>query len=217
MGTNAHTHTHTHTQAHTHACVHTHTHTHKHIHMHIHTNTHRELPSTTYPLISTWFSFVHVSLHPILSVPCTHIHHTTPYHTHTYTHIHLPYIHASTHLHTCYNACVRTHIYIHIHTHTYRVTERHPLRANTTFKETSKCQVGGSLLVGCLTSQQHASVSQGWICADNFTCCHTEIEVADPTFYLTQSQYTDTRLTSPSADQAPGRVATGVPIVKSLV
>ena len=56
------------------------------------------------------------------------------------------------------------------------------------------------LLVGCLTSQQHASVSQGRICTDNFTCCHTEIEAADPTFYLTQSQYTDTGPTSPSAD-----------------
>ena len=56
------------------------------------------------------------------------------------------------------------------------------------------------LFVGCLTSQQHASVSQGWICSDNFTCCHTEIEVADQTFYLTQSQYTDTGLTSPSVD-----------------
>ena len=56
------------------------------------------------------------------------------------------------------------------------------------------------LLVGCLTSQQHASVSQGRICTDNFTCCHTETEVADPTFYLTQSQYTDTGQTSPSAD-----------------
>ena len=33
-----------------------------------------------------------------------------------------------------------------------------------------------------------------------FTCCHTEIKVADQTFYLTQSQYTDTGLTSPSAD-----------------
>ena len=55
-------------------------------------------------------------------------------------------------------------------------------------------------LVACLTSQQHASVSQGRICSDNFTCCHTEIEVADPTFYLTQSQYTDTGPTSPSAD-----------------
>ena len=56
------------------------------------------------------------------------------------------------------------------------------------------------LLVGCLTSQQQASVSQGRICSDNFTCCHTEIEVADPTFCRTQSQYTDTGPTSPSAD-----------------
>ena len=56
------------------------------------------------------------------------------------------------------------------------------------------------LLVGCLTSQQHASVSQGRICTDNFTCCHTEIEAADQTVHLTQSQYTDTGPTSPSAD-----------------
>ena len=56
------------------------------------------------------------------------------------------------------------------------------------------------LFVGCLTSQQQASVSQGRICSDNFMCCHTEIEVADQTFYLAQSQYTDTGPTSPSAD-----------------
>ena len=56
------------------------------------------------------------------------------------------------------------------------------------------------LFVGCLSSQQHASVSQGQICTDNFTCCHTEIEAADQTFHLTQSQYTDTEPTSPSAD-----------------
>ena len=49
-------------------------------------------------------------------------------------------------------------------------------------------------------SQQHAGVSQEWICSDNFTCCHTEIEVAEQTVHLTQSQYTDTRLTSPSTD-----------------
>ena len=55
-------------------------------------------------------------------------------------------------------------------------------------------------LVGCLTSQQQASVSQGRICEDNFTCCHSEIEAADQTFYLTQSQYTDAGPTSPSAD-----------------
>ena len=55
-------------------------------------------------------------------------------------------------------------------------------------------------LLGCLMSQQQVSVSKGRICSDNFTSCHTEIQVADPTFYLTQSQYTDTGLTSPSAD-----------------
>ena len=60
-------------------------------------------------------------------------------------------------------------------------------------------------LVGCLTSQQHASVSQGRICSDNFTCCHTEIQVANQTFHLTQSQYTDTGPTSPSTDSfTPG-------------
>ena len=56
------------------------------------------------------------------------------------------------------------------------------------------------MFVGCLTSQQHASVSQGRICSDNFTCCHAEMEVADLTFHLTQSQYTDTGQTSPSTD-----------------
>ena len=38
------------------------------------------------------------------------------------------------------------------------------------------------LFVVCLSSQQHASVSQGRICSDNCTSCHT---VADPTFHLT--------------------------------
>ena len=36
------------------------------------------------------------------------------------------------------------------------------------------------------------------MCSDNFTCCHTEIEIAD---YLTHSQHTDTVLTSPSTDR----------------
>ena len=53
--------------------------------------------------------------------------------------------------------------------------------------------------VVCLTSKQHPSVSQGWICSDTFMCCHTEIEVAEQTFYLTQSQYTDTEPTSANA------------------
>ena len=67
----------------------------------------------------------------------------------------------------------------------------------------AKCKNYGKeplLLAGCLTSQQRASVSQGRICSDNFTCCHTEIEVADQTFHLTQPQYTDTGPTSPSTD-----------------
>ena len=55
-----------------------------------------------------------------------------------------------------------------------------------------------------LWSQQHASVSQGRICSDNFTCCHTEIQVADQTFLLTQSQYTDTGPTSPTDPITPG-------------
>ena len=59
---------------------------------------------------------------------------------------------------------------------------------------------GVCLFVGCLTSQQHASISPGRICSDNFTCCHAETEVADQTFYLTRSRYTDTRPTSPSTD-----------------
>ena len=66
--------------------------------------------------------------------------------------------------------------------------------------ETSLFPTEESLFVGCLTSQQHASVSQRRICSDNFTFCHTEIEVADQTFYFTQSEYTDTGPTRPSAD-----------------
>ena len=48
-------------------------------------------------------------------------------------------------------------------------------------------------------------VSQGRTCSDNFTCCHTEAEVADQTFDLNQSQHTDTGPTSPSAvPRTPG-------------
>ena len=41
--------------------------------------------------------------------------------------------------------------------------------------------------------KEHASVSQERI-------YHTDTEAADQTFYLTQSQYTDTRPTIPSAN-----------------
>ena len=47
-------------------------------------------------------------------------------------------------------------------------------------------------------SKQHASGSKGSICLDNCMCCHTMIQVADQTCYLTQSQYSDTKPTSPT-------------------
>ena len=79
-----------------------------------------------------------------------------------------------------------------------KLFDRGPCRWPCGNAPASRASVGW--LLACLTSQQQTSVSQGRICSDNFTCCHTEIEVADPTFYLTQSQYTDTERTSPSAD-----------------
>ena len=81
----------------------------------------------------------------------------------------------------------------------------------------------GCLFVGCLLNVpviKYAGVFKGWICSDNFTCCHTETEVADETFFLTQSQHTDQGQPIPALTlqcQAPGRVATGEPIPKSLV
>ena len=85
------------------------------------------------------------------------------------------------------------------------MSEKHDDRKYIFFDRMSMGMRGGGgvrvcLLVACLTSQQQASASQGRICSDNLTCCHTEIQVADQTFYLTQSQYTDTGPTSPSAD-----------------
>ena len=64
---------------------------------------------------------------------------------------------------------------------------------------------GEKLLVACLTFQQHPSVSEGRIFSDNYTCCHIKIEVADQTFYLSQSPHTDTGPTKPRADRiTPG-------------
>ena len=64
-------------------------------------------------------------------------------------------------------------------------------------------EVGGLV---SYTSQQHASVSQGRICPDNWKCCHTETEVSDRIFCFTHSKYTDTRSTSPSGSdpRTPG-------------
>ena len=75
---------------------------------------------------------------------------------------------------------------------------------------------GGAVVVGWLLNV-HATC---WFISGtdllHFTCCYTEIEIADQTFYITQ--YTDAEPTSPSADPlSPGRGATGVPMFRSLV
>ena len=85
-----------------------------------------------------------------------------------------------------------------IHSCSNRVEQ--PVSGSNSRCQSKNMKIVGWLL-GCLTSQQHASVSQGRICSDKFTCCHTEIEVADQS----QPQHTDTGLTSPSADPlSPG-------------
>ena len=56
------------------------------------------------------------------------------------------------------------------------------------------------VFVDCLTSQLHASESQGPFFSDKYTSSSTEIELAYQTFYHTQSQYTDTGPASPMAD-----------------
>ena len=73
---------------------------------------------------------------------------------------------------------------------------RHVLPVNTAQSSLNTCTAGCE---ACSMSQQLASVSKGWSCSD-FTCCHTETDVTDQIFYLTQSRYTDTRPTSPSTD-----------------
>ena len=48
------------------------------------------------------------------------------------------------------------------------------------------------VVVSWLLNVQHLCMFiQGRICSNNCTCCHTEIELADQTFYPTQSQYAD--------------------------
>ena len=54
-----------------------------------------------------------------------------------------------------------------------------------------------SLFVGCLTSQQHASVSQGQICSDSCMCCHSEIEAADQRERESVCKYTQWHWTLP--------------------
>ena len=99
----------------------------------------------------------------------------------------------------------------------FTTTRWHSLTSTTTNQPTLQPGSVVCLLVGCLSSQEQASVSQGRICSDNFTCCHTDIEVAGQTFYLTQSQYNYWHQADQSQCSPPGRVATGVPVFESLV
>ena len=50
------------------------------------------------------------------------------------------------------------------------------------------------------TSQHYTSVPWVLICLNRCTYCHTVIDVADQTCYLTHRQYTGTRPTSPCVD-----------------
>ena len=56
------------------------------------------------------------------------------------------------------------------------------------------------VVVGWVMSQQCTGVSLGLISPDNWMCCHTEVEVADQTLFLTLSWYTDMGPTIPGAD-----------------
>ena len=52
--------------------------------------------------------------------------------------------------------------------------------------------------------------------SDNCTCCHTEVPVAQQICYLTQSEHSSPRPTSPGADPlTPGGVATGAAMLNS--
>ena len=67
----------------------------------------------------------------------------------------------------------------------------------------------GTVLGAATLREKLPSVSQGRTCWDSFRCCHTEREVADQTFCLTQSLYTDTGPTSPSVDPTMPRACQG--------
>ena len=73
---------------------------------------------------------------------------------------------------------------------TRRITDQPWILRTTSTRRRQTGEVAGpehdadGLFVGWLL----ASVSQGRICTDKYTWCHTETEVADKTFHLTQSQ-----------------------------
>ena len=51
-----------------------------------------------------------------------------------------------------------------------------------------------------LNITEQAVCYQGRTCIEVFTCCHTETEASDQTYYLTQPQYTYARPSGPGTD-----------------
>ena len=78
--------------------------------------------------------------------------------------------------------------------------ERPPFSLRRDASATTERTVKGRGPVGCWTCQPLAAVSRGRLESDNHACCHTEVNVSDHAGYLTQSWYTDTWPTSPTAD-----------------
>ena len=57
-------------------------------------------------------------------------------------------------------------------------------KGQTSVLLSDKCTTSPKCLFVCLvalTSKHNASASQGWLCLDKCTCCHTETEVSDNT------------------------------------
>ena len=104
-------------------------------------------------------------------------------------------------------------LYTHTHTHTHTPKRSHTQKNSPKMVNPREKAGECGRRRGCLTSHQHSGLSQRRLRLDKCTCCHTEIELADQTCYLTQSQYADTGPTSPSTDP----IAPGWPLERQLL
>ena len=165
-----------HTNTHMQACMHAHAHKHEHTHTHTHTHSHTHTHTNTHTCAHTQTTVcmcVCVCMSVSVFVPTSH----------------------------CICAPICASVRPNMRT-SDKAKDRHKEEQIHTGQQTPEiCRQHRTHKIGCLlaclTSQQQA---QERICSDRFACYHTEIEVTDQTFYLTQSQYTDTGPTSPSAD-----------------
>ena len=154
---NAHTHTHTHAYPTRH--THTQTNTHTLINTHRHTQTYKHTQTNT----------------------STHTHTHTPEHAHTHSEVQLFNCMVKIYQMATYQGFPTRMVYLYyISCLRYTILVGNPRYPSLHRRRLLL------LFVGCLTSHKHAGVSQARICSDNCTCCHTDIEVADQTVYLTQ-------------------------------